>query len=80
MRTADFFGRGVGTHSAGVDDDRTLSVVLRLGQIVGGEKDRLAFRGLGAHEIPELLAHGDVHSGGRFVENDEFWVRNECHC
>ena len=76
MRSADFFGGGVGTHAARIDDDRTLSVVLRLGQVVSGEKDRLTFRGLGTHEIPELLAHGDVHSGGRFVKNDEFWVRN----
>ena len=76
MRSADFFGRGVGAHAARIDDDRTLSVVLRLGQVVSGEKNRLTFRGLRAHEIPELLAHGDVHSGGRFVENDEFWVRN----
>ena len=80
MGAADFLGRGVGGDFAGVDDDGALGVVLRLGQVVGGEEDRLAFRGLGAHELPELLAHGGVHTGGRLVEDDEFGVGQEGKC
>lgn len=40
-------------------------------EVVRGEQDGTALLGLLAHGGPEGLAGGDIHAGGRLVENDQ---------
>lgn len=54
-----------------MQDEHPVGDRVGLFQVVRGEQDRTALGGLLAHGRPERLAGGDVHAGGRLVEDDQ---------
>lgn len=57
-----------------VEDQDPVGDGVRLLQVVRGEEDRTALVGLFAHGGPEGVPRGDVHPGGRLVEDDQVVV------
>ena len=49
-----------------------------IGQVVSGEEERAALRGLGAHRLPEGAAGQRIHAGSRLVEDQEVRIAGQC--
>lgn len=57
-----------------MQDQHPVGYGVGLFEVVRGEQDRTSLVGLLAHGGPEGLAGGDVHAGGRLVEDDQVAV------
>jgi len=73
----DLLGRRVQEDASLVNDDDAVGVLAGLGQVVRGEEERAALRGLGAHRLPESAAGQRVHAGRWLVEDQEVRVAGQ---
>ena len=73
----DLLGRRIQENLAGVDDDDAIGLLASLGQVVRGEEERAAFRGLGVHRVPECAPRQGVHAGRGLVEDQEVRVAGQ---
>ena len=78
-RALDAVAAAVGDDPAVVDDDDPVGVLVGLLQIVRGEQDGVAARGVGAHRRPERAPGLHVQGRGRLVEDDQLRVAGQRH-